>query len=45
MAKYADYKGNRYPVIIKNGFEELIELGGNKQYDTFVKEVEIDNIE
>lgn len=57
MGKYAEYQGKTYPVVIRNGkyrlrsrvqdmgFEELIDLGGNKHKDIFVKEVKIEDID
>ncbi|NYF23718.1 hypothetical protein [Sporosarcina sp. JAI121] len=57
MGKYAKYNNKNYPVNIRNdkyrlrskdhenGFNELVDLGGNIHHDIFIKEVTLDEIE
>lgn len=57
MGKYAKYNNKSYPVNIRNdkyrlrskehedGFNELVDLGGNIHHDIFIKEVTLDEIE
>ena len=54
---YAKYNNKNYPVYLRNdkyrlkskehenGFEELVDLGGNIHHDIFIKEVTLDEIE
>ncbi|MGN7298200.1 hypothetical protein [Ferdinandcohnia sp. SAFN-114] len=57
MSVYAIYQNKNYPVNIRgqvlrlkcvyknNGFQELIDLAGNKHKDIFIKEVSFDDVE
>lgn len=57
MGKYAIYNSKKYPVNIRNdkfrlkshvpetGFQELVDLGGNKHNDIFIREVILEDIE
>ncbi|WP_299091279.1 hypothetical protein [uncultured Metabacillus sp.] len=57
MGKYAKYNNKNYPVNFRNGkyrlkskehengFQELVDLGGNIHHDIFIKEVTLDELE